>query len=380
MSISRRDLYAMGEPFGDCATQHKAGGRIYGGGGSSGGGGGGGNTTQTQVVDLPDWAKGYAKEGLGKAAALTDTNQNPYQQYEGDRQAGFTDLQTKSFQGADTMAPSAAMGTAANMAGTAGLGALSAGANFNPYQTGQFTGDTAQNYMNPYMQNVVDIQKREAQRTADIAGTGRNAQAVKSGAFGGSRQAIMDAEANRNLATQMGDIQAKGVDLYVHTQGLDTSTPSGAMMFQMLSVFSSYERAMIRERIMSGLLRTTKKSGRKPMPDDRVEAIRKSLLDGLGIRATARLHRASPMTVTTIRRCQWRGRRASFLRLAMSGSDAVKPLSASSHILYGLSSLIGLGSFLRRPSKSSMPFSRTSMASSAQSVCAHSSRLSVNSE
>ena len=100
----------------------------------------------------------------------------------------------------------------------------------------------------------------------------------------------------------LGDIQAKGVDLYVHTQGLDTSTPSGAMMFQMLSVFSSYERAMIRERIMSGLRRTTKKSGRKPMPDDRVEAIRKSLLDGLGIRATARLHRASTTTVTTIAR------------------------------------------------------------------------------
>ena len=100
----------------------------------------------------------------------------------------------------------------------------------------------------------------------------------------------------------LGDIQAKGVDLYVHTQGLDTSTPSGAMMFQMLSVFSSYERAMIRERIMSGLRRTTKKSGRKPMPQDRVEAIRTSLLDGLGIRATARLHCASPMTVTAIKR------------------------------------------------------------------------------
>lgn len=100
----------------------------------------------------------------------------------------------------------------------------------------------------------------------------------------------------------LGDIQAKGVDLYVHTQGLDTSTPSGAMMFQMLSVFSSYERAMIRERIMSGLRRTTKKSGRKPMPEHRLEAIRRSLKDGQGIRATARLHRASPMTVTAIKR------------------------------------------------------------------------------
>lgn len=100
----------------------------------------------------------------------------------------------------------------------------------------------------------------------------------------------------------LGDIQSKGVDLYVHSQGLDTSTPSGAMMFQMLSVFSSYERAMIRERILSGLRRTTKKSGRKPMPEDRQEAIRRSLIDGLGIRATARLHRASTTTVTTISR------------------------------------------------------------------------------
>jgi hypothetical protein len=71
----------------------------------SGGSGGGGSQTSTQVVDLPDWAKPYAKEGLGQAAALTDTSKNPYQQYEGNRQAGFTDLQTKSFQGADTMAP-----------------------------------------------------------------------------------------------------------------------------------------------------------------------------------------------------------------------------------------------------------------------------------
>ena len=211
MSISRRDLYAMGEPFGDSATQRKAGGgRIYGGGGS--GGGGGGNQTSTQVVDLPDWAKPYAKESLGQASALTDVNQNPYQTYSGDRQADFTGLQNQAFQGAENMGPSAAMGPAAQLAGTAGLGALNAGANFNPYQTGQFSGQTAGQYMNPFMQNVVDMQQREAQRTAGIASTGRNAQAVKSGAFGGSRQAIMDAEANRNLSTQMGDIQAQGLN------------------------------------------------------------------------------------------------------------------------------------------------------------------------
>ena len=105
-----------------------------------------------------------------------------------------------------------------------------------------------------------------------------------------------------HLVDFLGDIQAKGVDLYLHQQGLDTSTPSGRMLFQMLGVFAEFERSMIRERIMSGLRRTSKKSGRKPMADDRQEAIRRSLRDGLGIRATARLHRASPMTVTKIAR------------------------------------------------------------------------------
>ncbi|WP_278069925.1 recombinase family protein [Brevundimonas sanguinis] len=105
-----------------------------------------------------------------------------------------------------------------------------------------------------------------------------------------------------DLVSFLNDIQSKSVDLYLHQQGLDTSTPSGRMMFQMLGVFAEFERAMIRERIMAGLRRTTKKSGRKPMPQDRVEAIRKSLGDGLGIRATARLHRASTTTVTTIAR------------------------------------------------------------------------------
>lgn len=105
-----------------------------------------------------------------------------------------------------------------------------------------------------------------------------------------------------HLVSFLGDIQAKGVDLYLHQQGLDTSTPSGRMLFQMLGVFAEFERAMIRERIMAGLRRTSKKSGRKPMADDRVEAIRRSLRDGLGIRATARLHRASTTTVTKIAR------------------------------------------------------------------------------
>jgi hypothetical protein len=174
---------------------YQAGIRLYpcddGGGGSAPA-----QTTQTQ--DLPDWAKPYAQEVLGKGAALTQT---PYQAYTGERIAGFQPLQQTAFQGAATMAPSAATGEAVTRA---------LGTSYDPYATGQF-GAQASQYMDPYMQNVVGIQQREAQRQADIAGTQRGAQAVQAGAFGGSRQAIMDAEAARNLAMQKGDIQARGL-------------------------------------------------------------------------------------------------------------------------------------------------------------------------
>ena len=69
---------------------------------------------------------------------------------------------------------------------------------------------TADSYMSPYMQNVVGVQQREAQRAANVATTGRRGEQTRAGAFGGSRAAIMDAEAARNLATQQGDIQAQG--------------------------------------------------------------------------------------------------------------------------------------------------------------------------
>jgi hypothetical protein len=143
---------------------------------------------------------------LGKGSALASA---PYQAYQGERIAQFTPLQQRAFQGATTMAPSAATGEAVNKA---------LNTSYDPYATGQF-GAKANQYMDPYMQNVVDIQQREAQRTADIAGTQRGAQAVQAGAFGGSRQAIMDAEAARNLAMQKGDIQARGLqDAYSRGQ------------------------------------------------------------------------------------------------------------------------------------------------------------------
>jgi hypothetical protein len=70
---------------------------------------------------------------------------------------------------------------------------------------------TAGQFMSPYMQQVVDIEKREAQRQSDIARQQEAAQFARAGAFGGSRQAIVEAERNRNLAQQMADLQTRGM-------------------------------------------------------------------------------------------------------------------------------------------------------------------------
>jgi len=64
----------------------------------------------------------------------------------------------------------------------------------------------------------------------------------------------------------LADLQAKGCDLYLHQQGIDTSTPSGRMLFQMLSVFAEFEREMIRERVVAGLERTKSKGTRLGRP------------------------------------------------------------------------------------------------------------------
>jgi DNA invertase Pin-like site-specific DNA recombinase len=59
----------------------------------------------------------------------------------------------------------------------------------------------------------------------------------------------------QHLVAFLGDLQASHVDLYLHQQGLDTSTPSGRALFGMLSVFGEFERAMIVERTKAGMAR-----------------------------------------------------------------------------------------------------------------------------
>lgn len=87
----------------------------------------------------------------------------------------------------------------------------------------------------------------------------------------------------QDLVAVLGDLHGKRVDLYLHQQGIDTTTPSGKAMFQMLGVFAEFERAMIRERVNAGLARAKAKGVRlgRPRTDSKTEnAIRAALAAG----------------------------------------------------------------------------------------------------
>jgi DNA invertase Pin-like site-specific DNA recombinase len=95
----------------------------------------------------------------------------------------------------------------------------------------------------------------------------------------------------QDLIGFLGELHAKGVDLYLHQQGLDTSTPAGRAMFQMMGVFAEFERAIIVERVKAGLKRA-RAEGRtlgRPRTHREVEdRIRAALASGTGIRKVAR--------------------------------------------------------------------------------------------
>jgi DNA invertase Pin-like site-specific DNA recombinase len=97
-----------------------------------------------------------------------------------------------------------------------------------------------------------------------------------------------------DLLGLLGDLHTKDVDLFLHQQGLDTSTPSGRAMFQMMGVFAEFERAMIRERVLAGIARAREQGtqlGRRRLEDTdakKVAAIRSARKKGVGIRRIAR--------------------------------------------------------------------------------------------
>lgn len=249
MNYSRRQLEAFGEPLGESVTRAKPGGngRIYGGGG------GPTSSTVTQT-NIPEYARPYVESMLGAAlqesfaTKTTGTGEDqqiqitgvkPFRPYSLDPReyvAGFSPLQQAAFLGAQQLQVPGQIGmgsdiTAASAASSANLGQRALGYGQQAADIGAVgLGGAAQGFgagqqyfqqvtdptrigqlMSPYQQNVVDRQIEAARRQADITRQQRQAQFVKAGGFGGSRQAIEEAEAQKALASQLEGIQAKGL-------------------------------------------------------------------------------------------------------------------------------------------------------------------------
>ena len=99
------------------------------------------------------------------------------------------------------------------------------------------------------------------------------------------------------------ELHALGIDLFLHQQGLDTTTPAGKAMFQMLGVFAEFERSIIQERVRAGLQRAKregKRLGRPPIADKLAERIRAALAGGMSVRKTAAKFDVNPSTVQRV--------------------------------------------------------------------------------
>jgi DNA invertase Pin-like site-specific DNA recombinase len=95
----------------------------------------------------------------------------------------------------------------------------------------------------------------------------------------------------QDLIGFLGELRAVGCDLYLHQQGVDTTTPAGRALFQMLGVFAEFERAIIQERVRAGIARARaagKHLGRPRIDAETEQAIRAALCVGKGIRRVAR--------------------------------------------------------------------------------------------
>jgi hypothetical protein len=191
--------------------------------------GGGGSPAPQQVTtttsNLPDYAQPYFENVVNRAQAASYA---PYTPYQDQRIAGFSDAQKGAQQGVLDMQPQQQFNSASNLATAAGIGSLAGGQyqpyNFEAQQVGgpmlnqyslsapqTFGSAQAQQYMSPYIQNVLDVQKREATTDAQKGQLVQNLGAASQGTYGGSRQLLAGIERERNLGQRLGDIEANGL-------------------------------------------------------------------------------------------------------------------------------------------------------------------------
>jgi hypothetical protein len=146
---------------------------------------------------LSEWAGPYVTSMLGKAEALSNM---PYQAYQGPLTAGASPLQQKLFSGLGGLDFPGRLGQSFTATDAPTLPTMTATGQALPTAS-QPTGIAAQ-YMNPYLSAVLAPQLSELQRQAQISQMNQASKLSKAGAFGGSRQAIMDAELQRNLLNE----------------------------------------------------------------------------------------------------------------------------------------------------------------------------------
>lgn len=176
--------------------------------------------TQT-TSNIPTYLAPYATDVARQAQAMYNTNVMNPPIYGAERIAGPTAEQVQSRAGIMGLGRPEQFGVATDFLSRAGQYApgqfdyMNVGQpNLQQYQMAApqtFGQEQAQQYMSPYAQSVIDIQKREALRDAQRAQLAQNLGAARQGTYGGARQLLATTERERNLGTQMGDIQAKGL-------------------------------------------------------------------------------------------------------------------------------------------------------------------------
>ena len=108
----------------------------------------------------------------------------------------------------------------------------------------------------------------------------------------------------QDLVSFLSELHALHVDLFLHQQGLDTTTPAGKAMFQMMGVFAEFERAMIQERVRAGLRRAKdegKQLGRPRIAPELEQRILVALRAGETIRGAAEKFNVNPSTVQRLK-------------------------------------------------------------------------------
>lgn len=154
--------------------------------------------------NLSNWAGDYVTNMLGQGQALANM---PYTAYKGPLTAGESPLQTGAFQTAAGLTTPASIGTAASTAGD--IATTAKGMSYTPTTT-TFDKDQAAAYMNPYLESALKPQLEEARRQSQITQQQNAAKMTQAGAFGGSRQAILDAETQRALGANLANITGTG--------------------------------------------------------------------------------------------------------------------------------------------------------------------------